>query len=247
VEHRGALGPGCPPLEGWPQPNGVRIYPDVSTLPVAPAFAQSWIETDGYMIPTGTYTNVNVSNTTTSFIPLRGVFPVKKGQYIALQQAAVGAEGRLQLDVWPTDMGEQDIAMLAAYAINAGSSDTLVNIYEWLTNRIIGGVSIGTPDTINTQTITEAIWSANGSSIQATGFQIYTSGGSVGADAEFRIRWGGVTFYSGILGAGAPRGSLAGFEGGQHPSSNSGDITIECAALGAGVTSTMNYWFKVRA
>jgi len=151
------------------------------------------------------------------------------------------------LDVWPTDMGEQDIAMLAAYAINAGSSDTLVNIYEWLTNRIIGGVSIGTPDTINTQTITEAIWSANGSSIQATGFQIYTSGGSVGADAEFRIRWGGVTFYSGILGAGAPRGSLAGFEGGQHPSSNSGDITIECAALGAGVTSTMNYWFKVRA
>jgi len=237
----------CGPLQGWPQPEGVSVYSDVSSdIATAPLFTQTWANADGYLIPTGNYTGVSISNDVRSFVPLRGVFPVKKGQFIALQGTGVHS-GKLQTDIWPTEKTEEDSLMLAAYAITAPSSDTLINIYDWMSNRDIGDVSVGAADTLNTQTITEATWKAVGSQVQAQGLQVYTSGGSVASDANIRIRYGGVIVYQAILGAGAPRGSLAGFEGGQHPSSNSGDITIECAALGPGVVSTMNYWFKVRA
>jgi len=235
----------CQPLTGWPQQDGVTVYANVATeIPAAPNFIQTWANADGYLVPTGNYAGVLISNDTRSFVPLRGTFPVKKGQYIALQGTGTHT-GRLQTDIWPTDMTEQDLAMLAAYVITAPTSELIVDIYDYMSNRAEGGTSTSAANSVNIVTITAATWQAVGSRISATGAQAWVAGGSVASDTNFTISYDGAIVYSAVVGAGMPRGSVVGFDGGFMLGTITGDVVIRCGALGAGVTSTMNYSFKI--
>ena len=237
----------CAPLTGWPQPDGVTIYADVATdIPTAPNFVQTWANADGYLVPTGSFKGVNISNDTRSFVPLRGPFPVRTGQYIAL--SGDGAHtGRLQTDIWPTDMTLQDMLMLNAYATNAGSGDTLALIFEWLSNANLFQVSgTSAANTAFTQTITAATWTARGTRIQNVGFEVTTAGGTVAADATATVVAGGVPIYTAVVGAGSPRGTVFGLTTDMGVGLNvAADIIVGVDALGAGVTSTVFASFKV--